>query len=151
MRALLRHLAVALGAAFVAFVTTPSIAQLFSAFSLFMENESATKFGFLAALVSAFLWFLFSLLLRKPKLQQWIIIGFVSPFFDVPLFYQAVAFQSGYGTDFPEIGSALLLGLITAGLISPLLIPIGMVTGAPSSMISRFIETNGEQYVAPNP
>lgn len=105
-----------------------------------------------AALVSAGLWFTFSLLLRKPKIQQWLIIGFVSPFIGVPLFYQMAAWKSGYGAQLPELGSALFVGLMAATLLSWLLIPVGLLTGGLAAAVSRpFAKIEAQQATAPNP
>ena len=104
-----------------------------------------------AAMVSAGLWFTFSLLLRKPKIQQWLIIGFVSPFIGVPLLYQMAAWKSGYGSQLPELSSALFVGLMAATLLSWLLIPVGLLTGGLAAIVSRpFAKNEAQQGAAPN-
>ncbi len=125
-----RHLTVALMAAIVGFVAAPLI--------LGGTAESILRgIEWHAALVSAGLWFTFSLLLRKPKIQQWLITGFVSPFIGVPLLYQMAAWKSGYGAQLPELGSALFVGLMAATLLSWLLIPVGLLTGGLAAAVSR--------------
>ncbi|QQL44587.1 hypothetical protein [Sulfuriroseicoccus oceanibius] len=145
MKRLPRHLSIALVAAIVGFIAAPRI--------LGVSAESVLRgIEWHAAIVSAGLWFTFSLLLRKPKIQQWLIIGFVSPFIGVPLFYQMAAWKSGYGSQLPELGSALYVGLIAATLLSWLLIPVGLLTGGLAAIVSRpFAKIEAQQVGAQNP
>ena len=139
MSRLPRHIIVAIIAGLIGYLAAPKI--------LGGSAESVLKgIEWHAALVSAGLWFAFSLLLRKPKIQQWLIIGFISPFLGVPLFYQMAAWKSGYGTHLPELGSALFIGLMAAGLLSWILIPVGLLTGGLAAAVSRpFAKNEAEQ------
>ncbi|MBK1790049.1 hypothetical protein [Persicirhabdus sediminis] len=144
MSRLPRHLAIAFIAALVAYIAAPRILGE-AAESVLREIE------WYAALVSAGLWFIFSLILTKPKIQQWLILGFISPFIGLPLFYSIAAWNSGYGTQIPEQGSALLFGLMAAGLLSWLLIPVGLLTGLLAAAVSRaFAKLETQQAAAQN-
>lgn len=143
MKRLPRHLSVAIVAALVGFFAAPRI--------LGGSAESVLRgIEWHAALISAGLWFVCSLLLKRPKVQQWLIIGFLSPFVGVPLFYQMAAWRSGYGSQLPELGSALLVGLIAAALLSWILIPVSLFTGGLAAVVSRAFE-NAETDQADTP
>ena len=76
--------------------------------ALFSGIEWNTAYSF------AVVWLLFSVLFWKPNVGKWLILGFISPFVWLPIFYQVIAWHQGYGFYFPELGPALLAGLLTA-------------------------------------
>ena len=51
--------------------------------------------GAVAALSVGLVWLVFTLTLKTPRTQQWMILGFISPIFFVPLFYQLMAWFDG--------------------------------------------------------
>ena len=93
-----------------------------------------------AAYSFAGVWLLSSVLLWKPNVGKWLILGFISPFAWLPIFYQVIAWHQGYGFYFPELGSALLVGLLTAGGLFWILIPLGLFCGGFAALISGVFE-----------
>ena len=76
-------------------------------------------------------WLLFSVLLWKPNVGKWLILGFISPFVWLPIFYQVIVWHQGYDFYFPELGPALLVGLMTA---------VGLFCGGFAALISGVFE-----------
>ena len=93
----LRHAAVVAFASLLAFLAAPYIARLGNSFNTFTENSSVDGVGAVAALSVGLVWLVFTLTLKRPRTQQWMILGFISPIFFVPLFYQLSAWFAGYG------------------------------------------------------
>ena len=140
MKTLLRHAAVVASASLLAFFITPYIARLGYSFNAFTANSSVDGVGAVAALSVGLVWLVFTLTLRRPRTQQWVILGFISPIFFVPLFYQLTAWFAGYGSHSYGFGSPLQIGLMVAGILSWVFVPLGLLIGLCSAGVIRLIE-----------
>ena len=140
MKTLLRHAAVVASASLLAFLIAPYVARVGRPFSAFTANSSVDGVGAGAALSVGLVWLVFSLMLKRPRAQQWVILGFVSPIFFVPLFYQLTAWFAGYGTHSYGFGYPLQIGLMVAGILSWIFVPIGLLIGLCSAGITWLIE-----------
>ena len=133
IRRIPRHVSIATAAAFVGYLTLPRMSG--------SEPGSALKgLGLPGAIVLVILWFGFSLMLRRPKSQQWLVLGFVSPFVGGPLLFLYLAFAAGgvrSATDLGNVGTALAIGLGGAVMLSWMVVPIGMGMGCIAALISR--------------
>ena len=140
MKILLRHAAVVASASLVAFLVAPSIARLGYSFNAFSENSSVEGVGNLAALSVGLVWLVFTLTLKRPRIQQWLILGFISPIFFVPLFYQLTAWFAGYSSHSYGLGYPLKIGLLVAGILSWIFVPLGLLIGLCSAGVTWLIE-----------
>ena len=77
MKTSLRHAAVVASASFLAFLVAPYIARLGYSFSAFTENSSVDGVGAVTALLVGLVWLVFTLTLKRPRTQQWMILGFI--------------------------------------------------------------------------
>ena len=136
----LRHAAVVASASFLAFLVAPYIARLGYSFNAFTENSPVDSEGAVAALSVGLVWLVFTLTLKSPRTQLWMIFGFISQIFFVPLFYQLMACFVGYGSHSYGFGSPLQVGLMVAGILSWFLLPLGLLIGLCSAGVTRLIE-----------
>lgn len=141
MKTLLRHAAVVASASLMAFLIAPYVAKLGYSFSAFTEDSSVDGVGTVAALSVGLVWLVFTLALKRPRTQQWMIVGFISPIFFVPLFYQLTAWFAGYGSHSYGFESPLLIGLMVAGILSWIFVPFGLLIGLCSAGVTWLIET----------
>ncbi len=142
MKTLLRHISVVAGAAFLAFLIAPYIARYGYSLSAFTESSAVDGVRAVAALAVGLVWLIFTLALTKPRIQQWMILGFFSPILFVPLFYQFTAWFAGYGSHSYGFGSPLEIGLMVAGMLSWIFVPFGLLIGVSSAVITRLIDNN---------
>jgi|GEM_PF-5744986 len=140
MRTIPRHFAVAIATALVAYLIAPYIARYGYSLNMFTENTPVDGVGSVAAVVTGCVWFVFSLILRKPKLQQWLIIGFFSPVLSVPLFYQLTAWLSDSGSHSYGFGAPLWVGLMVAGMFCWIFVPFGLLTGGVSGFVAKIVD-----------
>ena len=140
MKTPLRHAAVVPFASLLAILAAPYIARLGYSFNAFTENSSVDGVGAVAALSVGLVWLVFTLTLKRPRTQQWMIFGFISPIFFVPLFYQLMAWFGGYGSHSYGFGSPLLIGLMVAGILSWIFVPLVLLIGLCSAGVTRLIE-----------
>lgn len=140
MKTLLRHATVVVSASLLAFLIAPYVARLGYSFNALTENSSVDGVGAVAALSVGLVWLVFTLALKRPRTQQWMILGFMSPIFFVPLFYQLTAWFSGYGSHTYGFGSPLQIGLMVAGILSWILVPFGLLIGLCSAGVTWLIE-----------
>ena len=140
MKTLLRHAAVVASASLLAFLIAPHVARLGYSFIAFTENSSVDGVGPVGALSVGLVWLVFTLTLKRPRTQHWVILGFISPIFFVPLFYQLTAWFPGYGSHSYGFESPLQIGLIVAGILSPVFVPLGLLIGLCSAGVTRLIE-----------
>ena len=136
----LRHAAVVAFASLLAFLAAPCIARLGYSFNAFTENSSVDGLGAFAALSVGFVWLVFTLTLKTPRTQQWMILGFISPIFFVPLFHQLMVWFGRYGSHSYGFGSPLEIGLMVAGILSWIFVPLGLLIGLCSAGVTRLIE-----------
>ena len=73
----LRHAAVVASPFFLAFLVAPYFARLGYSFSAFTENLSVHGVGAVAALSVELVWLVFTLTLKRPRTQQWMILGLI--------------------------------------------------------------------------
>ena len=140
MKTPLRHAAVVVFASFLAFLAAPYIARIGYSFNAFIENSSVDGVGAFAALSVGFGWLVFTLTPKMPRTQQWMILGFILPIFFVPLFYQLMAWFTGYGSHSYGFGSPLEISLTVAGILSWIFVPLGLLIGLGSTGVTRLIE-----------
>ena len=140
MKTLLRHAAVVASASLLAFFIAPYIARLGNLFNAFTTNSSVDGVGAFAAFSVGLVWLVFTLTLRRPRTQHWVILGFISPIFFVPLFYQLTAWFPGYGSHSYGFESPLQIGFIVAGILSWFFVPLGLLIGLCSAGVTRLIE-----------
>jgi hypothetical protein len=140
MKTLLRHAAVVASASLLAFLIAPYVARLGYSFNAFTENSPVDGVGAVAALSVGLVWLVFTLALKKPRTQQWVILGFVSPILFVPLFYQLTAWFAGYGSHSYGFGSPLQIGMMVAGILSWIFVPLGLLIGLSSACVTWLIE-----------
>ncbi len=125
-----RHISIAIAAAFVGFFTLPGMFG--------PEIGSALKgLSVLGAMVSAILWLGFSLMLWRPKTQQWLILGFVSPFLGGSLLFLSLALMSGDIRSVSDLFTALGIGFGWAVTLVWIVVPIGIGMGFIASLIAR--------------
>jgi hypothetical protein len=141
MKTLLRHAAVVASASLLAFLIAPYVARLGYSFNAFTENSSVDGVGAVAALSVGLVWLVFTLTLKRPRTQQWVILGFLSPILFVPLFYQLTAWFAGYGSQSYGFGSPLQIGLMVAGILSWIFVPLGLLIGLCSAGVTWLVET----------
>jgi len=140
MRDIPRHLAVAISTALVAYLVAPYIGRYGYSLNMFTEDTPVDGVGFVAALAVGGVWFVFSLFLREPRFQQWLILGFFSPIISVPLFYQYTAWLSGSGSHSYGFESPLWIGLMVTGILCWIFVPFGLLTGGVSAFVAQFVD-----------
>jgi len=150
--AIARHACIASSAAIIAFIAAPGVTNYQSSFSLFTENRSVPGVAWITTPIYAALWLVFSLSLRHPRFQQWLILGFISPLICVPMVYLGMAITSGNGWSSIAGFSPLILGLIASWLMSWLLIPIGLMMGVIANFITQMLTsaTTNRQPTTPS-
>ncbi len=87
--------------------------------------------------VSACLWLAFSLCLRKPRPQQWLILGFLSPFLGAPLTLGTFALLRDHSLSLGLAAESALFGMLAALLAFWYTIPIGLGMGLVAALLSR--------------
>jgi hypothetical protein len=143
MRALPRHLAVAISAAIVALLIDPCIARYGYSPNASTEGTLVDCVNLGAALAAGCVWLVFSLLLRKPKFHQWLILGFFSPILSVPLFFQLTDWLSDYELNSYGFGlreSPLWKGFVVAIVLYWISIPFGLLTGVVAAFASKLAD-----------
>jgi len=140
MKTLLRHAAVVAAASLIAFLIAPYIARLGYSFIAFTENASVDGVSAAGALSVGIVWLVFTLMLKRPRTQHWLILGFVSPIFFVPLFYHLTAWFEDYGSHSYGFGDRLQISLIVTGILSWIFVPLGLLIGLSSAGVTWLIE-----------
>ena len=135
MRSILRYITIALAAFLIGSVATPLTVALLTAFSLFDTQESILRLGLIGGIASAITWLTASFCLHDFRVQQWMILGFLSPFVGVPIFFLLTSYAAGA----VSFTIALQAGVITAGMLCPLLCPVGLLSGWIISAVWRLI------------
>ena len=130
-------------AALIAYFVVPYIARYGYSLIAITANTPENGVGLVAAIVVGLVWLMFSLFLRKPKFQQWFILGFFSPIITVPIFYQLTAWisqreQHSYGFGTRE--SPLWIGLMVTIMLCWLLVPFGLLTAGISGLVAKFVD-----------
>jgi hypothetical protein len=141
VKTLTRHAAVVASASLLAFLTVPYIARLGYSFNAFSANSSVDCVRAVAALSLGLVWLVFTLTLRRPRTQQWVILSFISPIFFVPLFYQLADWFAGYGAHSHGFESPLQIGLMVAGILSWIFVPLGVLISLCSAGLTWLIES----------
>lgn len=130
MNSIIRHIAVAASSGLFALITVPLAIELLSALSL-GDDSPVLSFTLMAAGVSTILWFILSLILKNPRLQKWLILGFASPLLGIPIFYIALGAQSS-----ASLSESLFFGILATGFLSWIFIPLGILNGVLSHFVT---------------
>jgi hypothetical protein len=151
MKKLHRHILVVAVAALLAFVISPYLADFCSFGFSYTEESSSDILKRVAALAVGLVWLGFTLALRNPRPQKWLILGFLSPILCVPLHYQLSAWFAGYGMGTVGYETPLIEGLMVAGIFSWIFVPCGVIFGSSSAFITWLLEDEeAEQATSSN-
>ncbi|MEM6912253.1 MAG: hypothetical protein AAF555_11825 [Verrucomicrobiota bacterium] len=133
IRRLPRHIAITTAAAIVGFFTLPGMFG--TEISGFLQWMSLP-----GAIVSGCVWLTFSLMLPRPKAQQWMILGFFSPFLGAPLLFILIGALSGNIQSVADLGTAVGMGLSWTALSVFIVVPIGTGMGLIASVIAKALK-----------